>query len=654
MYGSSWFTRFICFFVMLPVMGFSAGRACADSLAGAYFSLETLAAADGRLIEKLTISGPPTPPPGYELERAAVRLPAPDTPMAVNTLTVPAYEWVFGCSAVSGAMIAAYYDRNGFDHIYTGATGGGVMPLVEDAGWGTWSDGSDTYPNNPLIASHLGLEGRATRGSIDDYWVSYQSGASDPYISGAWTQHTPDAIGDYMKTSQSAYGNTDGSTTFYTFSSSADQLTCSDMETYTDGGAYLSSLDGTYGRKLFYEARGYTVTDCYNQKTDNVITGGFSFEQYKAEIDAGRPVLINIDGHSMAGVGYDDATETMYIHDTWDNSDHTMAWGGSYAGMPLRSVSIVTIAGGTCTDNDGDGYGLGCPAGTDCDDGDAGVHATATYYADADGDGYGAATADNLCAATAPPGYVINDGDCDDTDAAIHATVTYYVDYDGDGYGSTTTAEICSAAAPEGYATNNTDCNDRNAAAHTTATYYLDADADGYGSGASATLCADTAPSGYAGNNDDCDDHDAAVHAATTYYVDADGDGCGSTATARVCADTAPAGYATDSSDCDDSDAFYCDVCPDSEAKLFPRTLRRALGETETTRRLLVIGPRGVAFDDTTDIRWNTDAVTEVGRFVLFKRFMLLKVSLDGSKRGSQECRALIGTCSAATTLVVQ
>ena len=46
--------------------------------------------------------------------------------------------------------------------------------------------------------------------------MQYGSSASDPYITGGWTQHTwGDAIGDYMKTSQSAYDNTDGSTNFY-------------------------------------------------------------------------------------------------------------------------------------------------------------------------------------------------------------------------------------------------------------------------------------------------------------------------------------------------------------------------------------------------------------------------------------------------------
>lgn len=223
--------------------------------------------------------------------------------------------------------------------MYTGPTGGGMIPLKEDASWGTWSDGTDTYPNNPLIASHKGLDGRSTKGSIDDYWIVYENANPDPYISGSWAQHAwGSAVGDYMKTSQSAYGNTDGSTSFYTYTSSASPLACADMVGYS-----IDTLDGTYGRKLFYEARGYTVTDCYNQKTDNMLAGGFSFAQYMAEINAGRPVMLNLAGHTIVGVGYDSSTNTVYLHDTWDNSNHTMPWGGSYSGMGLQSVSIVNL-----------------------------------------------------------------------------------------------------------------------------------------------------------------------------------------------------------------------------------------------------------------------------------------------------------------------
>jgi hypothetical protein len=142
-----------------------------------------------------------------------------------------------------------------------------------------------------------------------------------------------------MKTSQSAYGNVDGSTAFYNWTSSPTPLTCADMVSYG-----IADEDGTYGRKLFYEARGYTVTDCYSQKTDNTVSGGYSFAQYKASIDAGYPVFLNLAGHSVVGVGYLDPS-TVYINDTWDFSTHSMIWGGSYSGMALQSVSIVNPSG---------------------------------------------------------------------------------------------------------------------------------------------------------------------------------------------------------------------------------------------------------------------------------------------------------------------
>ena len=309
-----------------------------------YYSTQTITYGDGTSLTGHIINGPPEPPPGFEVERQEVALPEPNPAMGTNTLTVPAFKWVFGCASVSGAMIAGYYDRNGYPSMYTGPTNGGVMPL-DSSSWGTWSDGYATYANVPLAASHNGVDGRVTKGSIDDYWIKYNSCASDPYITGAWTQHTwGDAIGDYMKTSQSAYGNCDGSTTFWNWSSSAAQFTCATMASTADGSGHMISWsDGTYGRKLFYEAKGYTVTDCYSQKTDNTITGGFSFAQLKAEIDAGRPVMLNLDGHTIVAVGYNDPS-TVYVHDTWDYVNHNMTWGGSYSGMQLLSVSIVHLA----------------------------------------------------------------------------------------------------------------------------------------------------------------------------------------------------------------------------------------------------------------------------------------------------------------------
>jgi hypothetical protein len=301
-----------------------------------YLTVKNLTLPDGARLTESIINGPPKPPGGFAAEQASA---LEMTPASATILpNVPTFKWVMGCSAVSGSMIAGYYDRTGYPNMYTGPTAGGVYPLVEDPAWGSWSDGTASYPNNPLIGSHNGSDGRATRGSIDDYWVSYGSSASDPFITGSWTQHAwGSAISDYMKTSQSSYGNTDGSTSFYSLG--ATKLSCSAMTNYG-----ISQNDGTYGRKLFYEARGYTVTDCYAQSTDNQASGGFSLANYKAEINAGHPVFLNLAGHSIVGVGYDTASTTIYIHDTWDNNTHSMVWGGSYSGMVLQSVSIVNLA----------------------------------------------------------------------------------------------------------------------------------------------------------------------------------------------------------------------------------------------------------------------------------------------------------------------
>src|SRR4030042_5137858 len=172
-----------------------------------YFSIEHTTLPDGTPISGYMIKGPPAPLPEYEVERAASIMPIINATVLPN---FPSSSWVFGCSAVSGAMISSYYDRGTYPNMYAGPTNGGVMP-VTDTSWPTWNDGYITYPNNPLVASHIGIDGRATKGSIDDYWVKYESTANDPYITGGWNQHAWEtAIGDYMKTSQSVYDNTDG------------------------------------------------------------------------------------------------------------------------------------------------------------------------------------------------------------------------------------------------------------------------------------------------------------------------------------------------------------------------------------------------------------------------------------------------------------
>lgn len=245
---------------------------------------------------------------------------------------VPAYDWSFGCSATAAAMMAGYYDNNGYPNVYTGPANGGIAPL-DNSIWGTAVINGETRSLCPLSATRLNLDGRAARGHVDDYWIMAGNSDPDPYITNSWTQHVyGDCTGDFMKTNQSAFGNSDGSTTF-TY--------------YVDGGPYgnVNDGDGGYGLKLFFESKGCTVIQYYNQyilgHEGNTI--GFSFEDYTNMIDLGMPVLIHISGHTMLGCGYNLTREKVLLHDTWDYSLHEMTWGGTYAGMQHYGVSVIAF-----------------------------------------------------------------------------------------------------------------------------------------------------------------------------------------------------------------------------------------------------------------------------------------------------------------------
>jgi hypothetical protein len=316
----------------------------------------------GREIAAIRV-GPGLPPP---IQPAAAKLPPRDRAAGVNTLpNVPAYDWCYGCSATSAAMIVGYYDYNlVYPDLYRGPADGGVCPLDNSVAWAAGE--------SPLSATHMGYDGLAVKGHVDDYWIANNNPGPDPYIAGAWTEHTwADCTGDYMGTNQSKYANNDGSTTFF-FWTNGDPL-------YDYSGSEPAKRDGCHGWKQFVESRGYTVTSvqaftqlCYPNALYTAITHGFTFDDYKSEIDHGRPVLIQLDGHTMAGFGYDDTGQTVYVRDTWDHAAHTMTWGASYGGMDQWGVTCLQLevaprlewAGTTGYESDGVDPGAGDPNST--------------------------------------------------------------------------------------------------------------------------------------------------------------------------------------------------------------------------------------------------------------------------------------------------
>jgi hypothetical protein len=127
------------------------------------------------------------------------------------------------------------------------------------------------------------------------------------------------------------------------------------------------------------------------------------------------------------------------------------------------------------------------------------------------------------------------------------------------------------------------------------------------------------------------------------------------TTTPAGCIDKDADGYGdncTAGPDCNDNDSFYNEVCPDCTVKVIPKTLGWFLGESEKTRRLLVIGNSGTVYDENTAVRWESSEIAVLSKRVFFKRFMLIKVSIDGFALAKGDYRALIGTCSGKLTLV--
>ena len=85
--------------------------------------------------------------------------------------------------------------------------------------------------------------------------------------------------------------------------------------------------------------------------------------------------MIQVEGHSMLGYGYNDSGTLVYLRDTWDYGSHSMTWGGSYSdpmqhyavtvfvpsSAPGENFTLLLTKSGT-----GTGTVTSVPAGIDC------------------------------------------------------------------------------------------------------------------------------------------------------------------------------------------------------------------------------------------------------------------------------------------------
>ncbi len=332
------FGMFLIILILL-VASFQVVVTSASADNGNPFKTKTIQGPDGKDIDEIVC---PVKPPSKP--EPAVKLPPNPSGSGINyvygsgTPSVPAFRWSYGCSATSAAMLFGYYDQVKYPNFYTGILNSKVCPLTSV--WGSTTYHSVTCYECPLSATHIGVENRTTHGHVDDYWIDYNNAGPDPYVNlYNGVQHASDCVGDFMGTNQAAWHNTDGSTTFYFNSRGAPLVDYSSSES-------SGYRDGAHGMKLFATSKYANGVDTvFNQYIQGYhgIKNGFTFANYVSEIDAKRPVLIQVSGHTMIGFGYNKTGSLVYLHDTWDESNHQMTWGGKYSGLQHYGVTVIRL-----------------------------------------------------------------------------------------------------------------------------------------------------------------------------------------------------------------------------------------------------------------------------------------------------------------------
>jgi len=274
---------------------------------------------------------------------------------------VPDYQWWAGCFGTASGNLMGFWDRHGFPDFYTGPTAGGVAPL-NNAG------------NNAGIismwASQAGVDGRPQDqfGHYDDYYAKYENTGPDPYVLAGRPEHAPDCIGDFIGLSQLKWtgmahecdGNIDGFSFVYWDSTGVRRV---NYVPGTDAGTPARDIQS--GLRAWTQYRGYDAV-VFTQLADfNPHTPpgrGFTFNDLKAEIDAGYPVLLflqsnnefsrsfpgmpraNPEMHGMLAYGYylaDNGLNYVRYRTSWASGDNNLkSWDGNYweAGMPVRGL----------------------------------------------------------------------------------------------------------------------------------------------------------------------------------------------------------------------------------------------------------------------------------------------------------------------------
>jgi hypothetical protein len=212
---------------------------------------------------------------------------------------LPDYNWYAGCFGTATGNLMGYWDRTGFPDFYTGPTGNGVAPL-------------NSFGLNRGIrsmwASKAGFDGRSPNqpGHADDYWTylisdqsySYESTDTDPFVIAGRPEHTADCLCDFMGASQKKWSDLNGECAgnidafAFNYWDKQGALRVNFTPPSTNGQAIREVQSGI---RQWTRYRGYDANVASQLADFNPLVpagGGFHFEDLKAEILRGYPLIL--------------------------------------------------------------------------------------------------------------------------------------------------------------------------------------------------------------------------------------------------------------------------------------------------------------------------------------------------------------------------
>jgi len=249
----------------------------------------------------------PLPPPWVQGPDASAQgLHASSAAVVISG--VPAYLWRHGCGPTAAGMVLGYWDRFGYDDLVPGTA----------------------FTQTASVAQMIASDGPSSH--YTDYCEPLDGGAPtilpDKSEDPPGDEHPDNCVADYMRTSQSRYGNRYGWSWF------------SDIKRAYQG--YVASASG--GR---YVA---TITNLWMSAAPQL-----TWDVFRAEIDAGRPMvlLVDTDGndatdHFVTAIGYDqqDGVRRYACLDTWDTSVRWADFTPMGAGHPwgIYGATLLDLA----------------------------------------------------------------------------------------------------------------------------------------------------------------------------------------------------------------------------------------------------------------------------------------------------------------------